>query len=128
MFFQNCSAHSLPPTPNSAMPAEAQTAAEQTATVTQQSYGSGYPTDFAKRIGTIGAASTRMTAASGQNWSVTSQGISIAENLKYIDGLPIIPYVGFIKAEYHPQKREIALHMPNGQVGIIKQTSTTTLM
>jgi len=88
--------------------------------ITTAGYGSGYPPDVAKRIGTIGAASAGMTAASGHNWSVTSQGINMAQNLKHINGLPIMPWTGFIKAEYRPQKREIALHMPNGQVGIIK--------
>jgi len=88
--------------------------------LTPEGFGSGFPPDVAKRIGAIGAASTVASAASGQNWSVISQGIGMAKNLFYIKGLPIMPWTEFTKAEYRPQKREIALHIPNGQVGIIK--------
>ena len=44
-----------------------------------------------------------------------------AENIKTVmHGLPVMPWVAFIKAVYRPDKREIALYLPNGQVGIIK--------
>ena len=47
-----------------------------------------------------------------------------ADNVKrVIHGLPVMPWAMFIKAVYRPDKREIALHLPNGQVGIIKANS-----
>jgi len=88
--------------------------------ITPEGYGTGYPPDVAKRVGAIGAAGAVATAAGRQNWAITSHGINMAKNLRYIKGLPITQWITFISAEYRPEKREIALHMPNGQVGIIK--------
>ena len=88
--------------------------------LTPEGYGAGYPPDVAKRIGSLGAASAGASAASRQNWGVTLLGINMAKNLRYINGLPIVPWSGFISAEYRPKKREIALHLPTGQVGIIR--------
>jgi len=87
--------------------------------LTPEGYGSGHPPDVAKRIGGIGAAGAAVTFAGRQNWAVTSQGIHMAKQLKYVKGLPIMPWEVFISAEYRPEKLEIALHLPNGQVGLI---------
>jgi len=87
--------------------------------LTPEGYGTGYPPDVAKRLGGLGAASASMTAGR-MNWSVTMQGVGMAKNLRYIHGLPQTPWSAFTSAEYRPTKREIALHLPTGQVGIIK--------
>ena len=86
--------------------------------LTREGYGSGYPADVAKRVAGIGAAA----ALSNQNLAISLMGINIAsENIKtVINGLPIVPWEMFISAEYRSEKREIALHLPSGQVGIIK--------
>ena len=88
--------------------------------LTPEGYGTGYPPDVSKRIGVVGAVSAGVTAAGKQNFGVTSQGINMAQNLATAaDGLPIVPWTEFISAEYRAEKREIALHMPTGSVGLI---------
>jgi len=68
----------------------------------------------------IGAVSAGVTSAGKQNLSVTSLGINMAKNLTMVaNGLPIVPWTEFISAEYRPEKREIALHMPTGSVALI---------
>ena len=88
--------------------------------ITPQGYGTGYPPDVAKRIGAVGAASAGITLASGQNLAVTMLGANMAKQLKYVKGLPIMPWEAFVSAEYRPEKQEVALHLPDGQTGIIK--------
>ena len=89
--------------------------------LTPEGYGTGYPPDVAKRLGVMGAVSAGASAAGGQNWGVTSLGINMAKNLTtVINGLPIVPWTEFIAAEYRPEKREIALHLPSGQIGMIR--------
>jgi len=88
--------------------------------ITPKGWGSGYPPDVAKRLGLTGAASAAATAAGGQNWAATSQGINMAKNLSFVKGLPITPWEQFTSAEYRTEKREIALHMPTGGVGLIR--------
>ena len=85
--------------------------------LTPLGYASGYPPEVAKRLGLAGAASAAATAGR-QNWSVTSAGINMAKNL-FANGLPIMPWADFISAEYRPERHEIALHLPTGNVGLI---------
>jgi len=86
--------------------------------LTPEGYGYGYPPDVAKRLGVMGVASSAVTAGR-QNWGVTSLGINMAKTLAVVKGLPIVSWTEFISAEYRPEKCEIALHMPTGQVGLI---------
>ena len=83
-------------------------------------YATGYPPDVAKRVAGIGAAGAAGGAKIG-NVAISLSGVSMAaENIKTVrHGLPVMPWAAFIKAEYRPDKREIALHLPNGQTGII---------
>jgi len=89
--------------------------------ITSEGYGTGYPLEVAKRVGGIGVAG----AVSGQNLAISLTGINMAAgNIKrVIKGIPIMPWTAFISAEYRPEKREIALHMPDGQVGLIHTNS-----
>jgi len=86
--------------------------------ITPEGYGTGYPTDVAKRVAGVGVAG----ALSNQNLAISLMGIDMAgKNIKtVINGLPIMPWTLFISAEYRPAKLEIALHLPNGQVGLIR--------
>ena len=87
--------------------------------ITPDGYATGYPPDVAKRLAAIGAASAAATIGR-QNWGVTSQGINMAMNaVTVIKGLPVNPWGKYIKAEYRPAKLEIALHRPDGLVGLI---------
>jgi len=92
--------------------------------LTPDGYATGYPPDVAKRIAGIGASGAVGAAKTG-TIGVTLLGIDMAaENIKTVmHGLPVMPWAAFIKAVYRPEKREIALHLPNGQVGIIKANS-----
>ena len=88
--------------------------------ITPEGYATGYPPDVAKRLAALGALSATASAASRQNWGVTSQGINMAMNtVTVIKGLPINPWEKYIKAEYRPAKLEIAMHLRTGQVGLI---------
>ena len=89
--------------------------------LTPEGYGTGYPPDVAKRVAGIGAAGAAGGAKIG-NLGITLMGINMAaDTIKtVIKGLPIIPWMLFTSAEYRAEKREIALHLPNGQVGIIR--------
>ena len=86
--------------------------------LTPEGYGAGYPPEVAMRLGMLGAASAALTAGR-ENWGVTSLGIDMAKNLSVVKGLPIMPWTEFISAEYRPDKRQIALHLPTGRVGLI---------
>jgi len=92
--------------------------------LTPYGYATGYPPDVAKRVAGIGAAGAVGAAKIG-TIGVTLLGIDMAaENIKTVmHGLPVMPWTAFMKAVYRPEKREIALHLPNGQVGIIKANS-----
>ena len=89
--------------------------------LTTDGYATGYPPDVAKRIAGIGVAGAVGAAKIGTA-GVTMLGIDMAaDNIKrVIHGLPVMPWTAFTKAVYHPEKREIVLHQPNGQAGIIK--------
>ena len=89
--------------------------------LTPEGYATGYPPDVAKRVAGIGAAGAAGGAKTG-NAGVSLMGANIAaENIKTIvHGLPVMPWAAFINAVYRPEKNEIALHLPNGQVGLIK--------
>jgi len=87
---------------------------------TPEGYGTGYPPDVAKRLGAVGAVSAAATAAGRQNWGVVSIGVELAKNLQYVNGLPIMPWTAHVAAEYHPEKREIIMHLPNGHAGLIR--------
>ena len=89
--------------------------------LTPDGYATGYPPDVAKRIAGIGAAGAVGGAKIG-NVGVSFMGANMAaENFnRVIHGLPVMPWAAFIKAVYRPEKHEIALHMPNGQVNLIK--------
>ena len=86
--------------------------------LTPEGYGAGYPPEVAMRLGLLDAVSSA-TTADRQNWGVASLRIDMAKNLAVVKGLPITPWTDFISAEYRPEKREIALHLPTGQVGLI---------
>jgi len=87
--------------------------------ITPEGYAGGYPPDVAKRLALLGVASTAATIGR-QNWSVTSHGINMAKNIAtVIHGLPVNPWENYIKAEYRPEKREIALHKIEGAVALI---------
>jgi len=89
--------------------------------LTPDGYATGYPPDVAKRVAGIGAAGAVGAAKIG-TIGVTLMGIDMAaENIKTVmHGLPVMPWALFTKAVYRSEKCEIALHLPNGQVGIIK--------
>jgi len=89
--------------------------------LTPDGYATGYPPDVAKRVAGIGAAGAVGAAKTG-NVGVSFMGVNMAaDNIKrVIHGLPVMPWTAYIKAVYHPEKREIHLHLPSGQVGIIK--------
>ena len=89
---------------------------------TPEGFGCGPPPDVARRLGAIGAASAVATAAGRQNWAVTSQGINMAENLKYVNGLEIYPWAGFYKAEYRPGERKIGMYFSPGQAMMLAMT------
>jgi len=86
--------------------------------LTPDGYAAGYPQDVARRVAGIGAAA----AASGQNIGIVLSGIdTAAQNIETVlHGLPVMPWTSFTKAAYHPEKREILLYLPNGQIGMIK--------
>ena len=87
--------------------------------ITPEGWAGGYPPDVAKRLAALGAASAAATFGR-QNWAVTSQGINMAMNaVTVIKGLPVNPWEKYIKAEYRPEKREIALHRPDGLTRLI---------
>ena len=89
--------------------------------ITTEGYASGYPPDVAKRLAAIGVFSATASAAGGQNWGVISHGINMAANaVTVIKGLPLNPWTEFIKAEYRPEKHEIAMHLTTGQVALIR--------
>ncbi|MCL1859204.1 MAG: zinc ribbon domain-containing protein [Oscillospiraceae bacterium] len=91
--------------------------------ITPEGWAGGYPPDVAKRLAALGAFSTAATIGR-QNWGVTSQGINMAKNIAtVIHGLPVNPWENYIKAEYRPQKREIALHKPTGNIALISTNS-----
>ena len=92
--------------------------------LTPEGYATGYPPDVAKRVAGIGAAGAAGGAKIG-NVAVSLMGVNMAvDNIRTIrHGLPLMPWTAFISAQYRPDKREIALHLPNGQVGIIKANS-----
>jgi len=89
--------------------------------LTPDGYATGYPPDVAKRIAGIGAAGAAGAAKTG-TVGVSLMGFNMAaDNINtVIHGLPVTPWTAFIKAVYRPEKREVSLHLPNGQVGIIK--------
>ena len=89
--------------------------------LTPEGYGTGYPPDVAKRVAGIGAAGAAGGAKIG-NVGISLMGVGMAaDNIQTVlHGLPIVPWTVFMKAEYRPEKREIALYMTNGQVGIIR--------
>jgi hypothetical protein len=89
--------------------------------ITPEGYGTGYPPDVAKRIAGIGAAGALGAAKTG-NPGLVYMGAGMAtKTIKtVINGLSIVPWSIFTSVEYRPAKRNIVLHLPNGQVGIIK--------
>jgi len=89
--------------------------------ITPEGYATGYPPDVAKRVAGIGAAGAAGAVKTG-TIGVTLLGIDMAaENIKTVmHGLPVMPWMLFTNAVYRPEKLEIVLHLPNGQVGIIK--------
>ena len=86
--------------------------------LTPEGFGVGHPPDVAWRLGLIGLGSAALTFGR-ENWGVTSLGINMAKELTVVKGLPIMPWADFISAEYRPEKRQIALHLPTGRVALI---------
>jgi len=89
--------------------------------ITPEGYATGYPPDVAKRVAGIGVAGAAGAIKTG-TVGVTLLGVDMAaENIKTVmHGLPVMPWALFTKAVYRPEKLGIALHLPNGQVGMIK--------
>ena len=85
--------------------------------LTPEGFASGYPPDVVKRLTLLGVTSADATIG-GQNWNATSPGIT-KNTTTVIKGLPVLPWTEFISAEYRPEKREIALHLPTGLTRII---------
>jgi hypothetical protein len=87
--------------------------------IASEGWAGGYPPDVAKRLALLGIASAAATFGR-ENWGVTSHGINMAKNITtVIHGLPVNPWENYIKAEYRPQKREIALHTLTGKIALI---------
>jgi len=89
--------------------------------LTPDGHAAGSPPDVAKRVAGIGAAGAAGAVQTGTIGVIVLGADVAAQNIQtVVHGLPVTPWAAYTKALYYPEKREITLHAPSGQIGLIK--------